>query len=215
MRVLIIFLFIAVVLVIPFIFMGDEFESWLSGEGAVKHLRSYGAWSAIIGVMLLVSDLILPIPATAVIAGLGIVYGPLAGGLIGGLGSVLSGLTAYGACRLLGGKVALFLAGEKDLIRGRAFFERSGGWAVVLSRWAPILPEAVSSMAGLMGMPFIRFFIALVCGSFPMAMVYAYLGKSAEKAPSFAIIISAAAPVILWACVSLLFKRREKIEITN
>ena len=39
---------------------------------------------------IIVSDLVMPVPSTAVTAGLGMLYGPLLGGLIGGIGSTLA-----------------------------------------------------------------------------------------------------------------------------
>jgi uncharacterized membrane protein YdjX (TVP38/TMEM64 family) len=47
-------------------------------------------------VLLLASDLLLPIPATADMAALGLVYGPLWGGLIGTAGGFLGGAQGYG-----------------------------------------------------------------------------------------------------------------------
>ncbi len=125
---------------------------------------------------LLVSDLVLPVPATGVMAALGVLYGPVRGGLIGAVGSILSGSIAYGLCRLLGRRAAVKLAGEKDLARAEGFFDSAGGWAVALSRWLPVLPEAVACLAGLARMRALSFFIALACGSIPMAFAFAALG---------------------------------------
>ena len=198
MRIVLLFLLLAAIFVIPFLILGGKFDAWLTTETAVSWLRSFGDWAWAVAILLLLSDLVLPVPATAVMAGLGIIYGPVAGGLIGAAGSCLAGLVGYGACRLAGRRAALFLTGEKDLERGERFFSRSGGWAVVLSRWMPLLPEVVACMAGLMRMPFPRFFVALVCGSLPMAIVFASLGYAAVDRPLLALSASALAPLLLW-----------------
>ena len=52
-----------------------------------------------------------------VIAGLGMLYGPWLGGLIGGLGSVLAGLVAFGLGRTLGRPALRVLCGDADLDR--------------------------------------------------------------------------------------------------
>jgi hypothetical protein len=42
------------------------------------------------------ADVVLPIPQTAVIAALGIIYGTLLGGSLGSVGRITSGLLGYG-----------------------------------------------------------------------------------------------------------------------
>ena len=49
-----------------------------------------------LGIALIWADLVLPIPQTAVIAALGIIYGTLLGGLLGSLGLITGGLLGYG-----------------------------------------------------------------------------------------------------------------------
>ena len=48
------------------------------------------------GIALVWADLVLPIPQTAVIAALGIIYGTLLGGSLGSVGRITSGLLGYG-----------------------------------------------------------------------------------------------------------------------
>ena len=52
-------------------------------NNAVLSLRGWGNWAWALGVGLIWADLVLPIPQTAVIAALGIIYGSLLGGLLG------------------------------------------------------------------------------------------------------------------------------------
>jgi uncharacterized membrane protein YdjX (TVP38/TMEM64 family) len=59
---------------------------------AVLVLRKYGSWAWALGIALIWADLVLPIPQTAVIAALGIIYGTPLGGLLGSLGLITSGL---------------------------------------------------------------------------------------------------------------------------
>ena len=48
---------------------------------AVMTLREYDSWAWALGIALIWADVLLPVPQTAVIAALGIVYGTLLGGL--------------------------------------------------------------------------------------------------------------------------------------
>jgi uncharacterized membrane protein YdjX (TVP38/TMEM64 family) len=53
-----------------------------ANEG-VLILRQYENWAWALGIGLIWADLVLPVPQTAVIAALGIVYGAVLGGLLG------------------------------------------------------------------------------------------------------------------------------------
>lgn len=199
MRLLIIFIVVAVLLVVPFILFGETFDAWLAGDAALEWLESHGAWAWAMAVALLLGDLVLPVPASAVMAALGIIYGPVIGGLVGAAGSFIAGFTGYAACRIAGRSAALKLAGEKDLARGEKFFARSGGWAIVLSRWLPLMPEVVACLAGLARMPAGRFTVALACGCLPVAITFATLGFAGADRPVLALVLCAVIPVALWA----------------
>ncbi len=165
LRLVAVFLGLALVVILPFLIWGGDFERVLSTPAAASWLRDYGAWAWAAGIALLVSDLFLPIPATAVMAALGLVYGALLGGLIGAVGSVLAGTAGYLLCRALGRSMAARILGTRGLAQGERLFGSLGGWLVVLSRWLPVFPEVVACMAGLTRMPMVTFMLALACGA--------------------------------------------------
>jgi uncharacterized membrane protein YdjX (TVP38/TMEM64 family) len=200
-RLLWLFLLLALVVLIPFVIWGSGFERTFSREGAIAWLTGYGRWAGVAGILLLISDLILPIPATAVMAALGFVYGPVVGGLIATLGSFLSGTLAYLICRWFGRAAALRVLGPRDLADGERLFARVGGWLVVLSRWLPVLPEVIACMAGLSRMAPLPFFIALACGSAPLGFVFAVIGHAGAAYPIVGLVLSAALPPLLWLAV--------------
>ncbi|MCW5557104.1 MAG: TVP38/TMEM64 family protein [Verrucomicrobiae bacterium] len=206
MRLLWIFLGLAVVFLIPFLLWGERLE--VTPERVAEHLRGFGAWGWAVALLLLAADLFLPVPATAVMAALGFLYGPLAGGALGSLGSVSSGLIGYGLCRALGRGVALRLVGEPDLDRGARLFDRFGAWLVVLSRWLPLFPEVISCAAGLIRMPWTRFATALVCGSVPMSFTYAWVGHAGNRHPGLAVTLSLLGPPVLWLLIGRLLTER-------
>lgn len=208
MRLLWLFLGLAAVFLIPFLLWGDRLE--VTPELVAERLRGFGGWAWAVALLLLAADLFLPVPATAVLAALGFLYGPWAGGLIGALGSVSSGLIGYGLCRALGRGVALRLVGERDLERGTRLFERFGAWLVVLSRWLPLFPEVISCAAGLIRMPWTRFVAALVCGSVPMSFTYAWVGHAGNRHPGLATVLSLLGPPVLWLLIGRLLTERRR-----
>ena len=51
-----------------YLIWGEQFEQLLGGKQAEEYLRSFGAWAWAVAIGLLVADVLLPIPATAVLA---------------------------------------------------------------------------------------------------------------------------------------------------
>jgi uncharacterized membrane protein YdjX (TVP38/TMEM64 family) len=205
-----IFIGLALLVLIPFLVWGEGLERGFSQAGAVAWLANYGSWAWAAGMLLLASDLLLPIPATAVMAALGFVYGPLWGGLIGTAGGVLGGALGYGLCRGFGRPLALRLLGPGDLEQGERLFARAGGWLVVLSRWLPIFPEVIACMAGLSRMPLRTFLVALLCGSAPLGFAFAAIGHAGVEHPLMAIALSALAPPLLWLVVQPHVRARQR-----
>jgi uncharacterized membrane protein YdjX (TVP38/TMEM64 family) len=197
-RLLLTFLAIAVLIALPFFIWGDRLEALFTGAGAVAQIKQYGSFAWAIAIVLLLSDLALPIPTTAIMSALGIIYGPLLGGAIAAAGSVISGLTGYGLCRAFGRPLARFLSGGKALEDGERLFASAGGWIVVLSRWLPVVSEVMACMAGLARMPFALFTGALLCGSVPLGFVFAAIGHIGEDRPVITLGIATVLPIVLW-----------------
>lgn len=198
MRLVWLTLALALAVIIPFAIWGGRFEQWLTLEGTVGTIRSWGAlgWLGIIA--LLIGDLFLPIPATPVMSAAGFLYGWFAGGLLAATGSFLAGTAAYWLCRSFGQRAAERIVGRADLEKGRALFVRRGPWLVALSRALPVLPEVIACLAGLTAMPARAFFVSLACGSLPLGFVYAAIGAAGVERPALALALSAGIPVALW-----------------
>lgn len=193
-----IFVGLAVLIALPFFFFGDRLEAVLHQDRLVAWFQSYRASAWLIGIALLVSDLVLPIPNTMVMAALGVIYGPFVGGIVSVTGNVLSGLLGYSLCRRFGRTLAARLIGDADLQAGEHLFARSGGLIVAASRWLPVLPEVISCMAGLTRMSFTTFVLALLCGSVPLGFVVAGLGYAGSDRPLLTLVLSALLPLPLW-----------------
>lgn len=200
-RLLGLFLALALLVIIPFLIWGDGIEHALTALSSDDWTRRFGAWAWAVGVLFLMADLVLPIPATAVMTALGVLYGPLLGGLLAAGGSFLAGSIGYLVCRTFGRPAAAKILGEKDLEHGEQIFGRFGGWIVVFSRWLPVFPEVIACMAGLTRMPPKAFFAALACGSIPIGFAFATLGHAGVDRPLIAVGVSALVPPLIWAAV--------------
>jgi uncharacterized membrane protein YdjX (TVP38/TMEM64 family) len=198
---------IVVLMLLPVVIFGDEIDHYFSGAEGVRRLEEFGAWAWLVAVGLLIADLFLPVPSTAVITALGILYGPWLGGLIGGTGSLLAGLVAYGGCRLLGQRFLDFLVGRANLERLADFFVRYGPWSIALSRWLPVLPEALCCLAGMARMRVGPFLAALAVGSFSLGMTFGLLGGAFHDQPVVGLLVSAGVSLAAWPIVYVFLRR--------
>lgn len=194
-------------IIVPFMIWGDRFDAAFSLEGTRAWMESYGAWAWLAGIVLLIADIALPVPSTVVMSALGWMYGWWLGGLVAAAGSMLSGIVAYMACRWLGRGVARWLAGEEGLRKGEQIFEKRGGWLVAMSRWMPVLPEAVACLAGLAKMRLRVFLPSLACGSLPTGFAFAAIGHLGHGQPGWAIGLSCLLPVVLWLAAARFLRR--------
>lgn len=198
LKVLTIFLVLAIIFAFGFALWGDQFDRLFSQEACTRwfiDIRPYG-WA--VGIGLLVSDLILPIPATGIMAALGNVYGWLTGGLIAAVGSAGAGIVGYAVARFMGTRATGFLASDKDIGRFKAFFDKWGGAAIIVSRAMPILPEVVSILAGLARMNITRFIVSLLLGAVPTCLLFSYLGYATRTEPWYGMIVAVIAPLAIW-----------------
>ena len=205
MRLLLTGLVFIAVLAVPFFVWGNLFSEDV--QVLEEKIKDYGVWPWLAGIFLLVADILLPIPATAVMAALGLIYGPLLGGLVASAGSFLAGLLPYLCCRTIGRRAGEWIVGRQELKRGERLFGSYGGWAVALSRWMPLLPEGVACFAGLVRMPGRKFLAALACGSIPMGFAFATMGQLGKAEPQLTIVLSALVPALLWLIVGRILTR--------
>lgn len=201
LRLVLVFLVLAGLVLVPFLIWGEALEAALDPTLLAGRLQAQGPAATLVAMGLLWSDLLLPIPATAVMSALGFVHGALLGGLLGALGSMLAGLTGYTVCRALGPRAARTILGTEGLAEGERLFARVGAWLVLLSRWLPVFPEVVACMAGLARMHFPTFLVALAAGSWPMATAFAALGAFGLERPGLALALSAVLPPVIWLLV--------------
>lgn len=201
---------LAGLIVLPVPLLGSTLDERFATDRLVHWLQDRQAWAWAAGMGLIVADLFLPIPATSIIAGLGIVYGPFWGGLAGAAGAWLAGMLAYGLCRAFGVSAARWLVGPEPLERLHGFFHRFGLVALALSRGMPLLPEVLSCLSGLARMGVRRVMLGLAIGSVPLGIGFAWLGYVYRDEPLQAGLISATIPLLVWPVVWLIMRRQPR-----
>jgi uncharacterized membrane protein YdjX (TVP38/TMEM64 family) len=180
-------------------------------NAAVLTLREYESWGWAIGIALIWADVALPVPQTAVIAALGIIYGTLLGGLLGSFGLITGGLLGYALMRTSARRVVQRFARTRSLQNMEGLFEQRGAWAIVLTRSFPYsTAEIMVFLAGLAGMPMGKFIAALSLGSVPTAFVFAATGAGWADQPVLALVVSYVVPILLLPIVLYLMRPRAR-----
>lgn len=176
---------------------------------ALLALRSYGNWAWAVGIALIWADVLLPIPQTAVIAALGIIYGTLIGGLLGSVALISGGLLGYALMFTSARRLVKRLTAPRSLHRMERLFDRSGAWAIVLTRSLPYsIPEVMVFLAGVARMPMPKFAAAVTVGSVPTAFAFAAIGAAWSDQPMLALVVSYVLPIVLLPIVLYLMRPR-------
>ena len=118
-------LLLACLILAGFIIWGAQVEMLAADYQTYMEGAKRWAWIGAIG--LLISDLVLPVPGTVLLTGLGAVYGTVIGGLVGLTGYFLSALLAYVLAKQCGKDLVLKIASEDEIQQAHDSFNRWGG----------------------------------------------------------------------------------------
>jgi len=201
---------LALLFLAAFALWGERFEGLFSQARCVQWFSRIRPVAWLVAIALLMADLLLPIPATGIMAALGAIYGVWLGAAVGAAGSAMAALTGYWLARLAGRRGIRRIASDEEIERFRAFFDGWGGAGVIISRAMPILPEMLSVLAGLAQMSFRRFLPALLLGTIPTAILFAYIGHAAAEKPTYGVALAIVIPLLIWP-VFLRFIRRGSV----
>jgi uncharacterized membrane protein YdjX (TVP38/TMEM64 family) len=163
-------------------------------------VRGHGAWGVLvlIGLMFL-QALVAILPSIATMLAAVLAYGPLWGGALAWGGMMLTGSFMYAIGHLLGRPAVERFVGEKSSQRVEAFVDRFGSWAVVIARLTPLSSsDAISFIAGALGMGYVRFLLAMAAGTLPLTALIAWLGQDMGRL-KLGLGIAAAAAVAAFA----------------
>lgn len=126
-------------------------------------------------VVLLGSDVLLPIPSSFVSAGAVALLGAGWGGASVALGMTLGAWLGYGLGRWGGEPVARRMAGAAELERARRAMARFGGWVLLVCRGVPVLAEASTLLAGATRLDPLRFGLVTALGNVGLALAYSLI----------------------------------------
>ena len=187
---------------------GDQqgFETWV---------RGFGAWGpAVILALMIMQTLLAFIPSVLIMIVTVVAYGPLWGGVLTWGGLMVAAAVGYGIGRAVGPATVYQLIGEKTENKVEGFVEDYGIWAIIAARVSPALStDAVSFVAGLVKMGWLRFLFATGAGILPLTVLIAFLGADFQRLETGLIWVSVVS-VALFLGYVVFDKWRDKNETT-
>lgn len=147
----------------------------------VSALGGWAGWGAVgLGWVLLVADIFVPVPASAVMLMNGAVLGLAGGTLASWTGGLLATMLGWALGRQSGSWVN---KGISDVEKGKAqrFIAKWGSLAIGATRGVPVLSESFAIVAGSMGMRWQSMLSASAVGLLPPAVIYAWAGQWATQ----------------------------------
>ncbi len=146
-------------------------------------------------VLLLASDLFVPVPSSLVATASGLLLGLVPGMAATWVGMQSGALAGYGVGRWAGRRVAARIVGEPELRRAAGAHARWGGLFLIASRAVPVLAEGSVVIAGVASMPLLRFFVCVGMSNLAIAAVYAGVGAYVRDVNTF--LMAFAASILL------------------
>ena len=204
---------ILAIILIPFVMFGDQIETWT--KEFLASATKYSVLVAVVLILLLASDILLPIPSSLVSTAAGFFLGVVGGTLASLLGMTISCLLGYWLARRLGRPVASRIVKEEELGRLEVLYRRIGDWVMVVCRPVPMLAEASVWFAGLGRMRVGRFVLLVTLANLGVSAVYATVGALSATVSSFLMAFAAAILIPLIGMLVLKRSGRSRGELSG
>ena len=156
-------------------------------------LRQWGTeqgwWAPLLtGILMVVQAIAAPVPAVLVTATTSFLFGPFWGGLYSIFTANVAAAICYGLGRGYGTLITDSLVSRQAVEKYESFFQKHGALTVLIARLIPFVPfDPISYVAGMVRMPFWKFFWATMIGQFPAGMAYSYLVQQVDEPRMFVV----------------------------
>lgn len=176
-------LLLLLIVLLPFGLFGEDLEAWTK-----TFITTTQHQPIIIGFvlgLLLVSDILLPIPSSIVSTAAGYLLGFIGGLITSFLGMSVGTLFGYWLGKRAGRGTANRIVGSKDLEQFAQLTNRWGVWGIIIARPIPVLAEVSAFAAGTGGMNFKQYLLLSSLSNLGISAVYAGTGAFAATTDAF------------------------------
>ena len=175
-------------LLAPFLLFGDRFDAFAAAlvDGGAYRATAVGAIA-----LMLVLDVMLPVPSSLVSTAAGALLGFSAGTLLIWASMTIGCALAWVAGRISVGAAAR-LVGEDSLRRAAQGWERYRWWALLVCRPVPVLAEASVVFSGVVRAPVSGVIGITGLANAGLAAAYAAVGSAGAQQASFLLVFAGA-----------------------
>ena len=167
------FLGVFIFFLITYLFFDLLFNISSKSELYIKSLPSTLGTASII-ILLLIADILLPIPASIVMVLSGMLFGGFLGGLIALTGSLAGSIINFQMSRKLGRDRVKKWMGDREYNNLSMIMSKYGAYIVILTRMIPLVMESISSIAGISNIKLKKFIVMNVVGFVSIIFLYSY-----------------------------------------
>ena len=172
-RAIALFLFVSAVVLATFFLWGERIDAWT--QKVVEKAADDKTLVAVILLLVLASDIFLPVPSSIASTACGLVLGPVLGFAVSFLAMSASAASGYALGRFASGTAAR-IVGASDMAALREFQRRAGPWTLLALRPVPVLSEASAVFAGIGRLPVVPTALQLALGNAVVSLVYVLVG---------------------------------------
>lgn len=146
-------------------------------------VEQFGFWGPFFIILAMVAQMfLLVINVVALMLVAIIAFGPVWGSLIAIIAVLVASTIGYMLGRGLGEAGVSKIIGKKAEEKVCGFVSDYGVWAVMIARISPFLSnDAVSFVAGITKMGYLRFILATLAGIAPLTILLAWLGENDDR----------------------------------
>lgn len=182
--------------ILPFLLFGQQMEAWLTHWAEDPPSRAVSAGMI---VLLLSTDILLPIPSSVISTMGGWQLGALLGTGASFLGMSVGAALGFALARRWGRPLALRFSKADDLARVEAVSIRYAPLVLVLARGVPVFAEATVLLLGMQRLSWRRFLPPVLLANLGISLAYSAFGDVAREYQwlPIALAVSVALPVLL------------------
>ncbi len=170
-----------------------------SVEAFEETIRSWGAWSVVASIVLMIVHSFVPFPAEFLAVANGMVFGTLGGIAVTWCGAMLGGFLAFGVVRVLGRPYVDVMISRRDWHVVDDWTAARGGRLLLVSRFIPVIAfNLINYAAGLSRISWWTFTWATGIGILPMTGLMVVMGDNIEVLTWEIWLLLGAGGIVLW-----------------
>lgn len=147
-----------------------------------EYVRQFGFWGpAVVIAIMVVQMFLVVVPSWLLMIIAILAYGPWWGGLLSVVAVTVASTIGYGIGRGLSKAALTELVGQKTEQKLESTVNEYGFGAIIIFRLAPFLSnDAISFVAGMLKMGYVRFILATLAGIVPLTVLIAFFSRDIE-----------------------------------